>query len=108
MDEAKVVNDLDNYYKMSEPFESTDAANKAISTFYEELSLLRKKHKITDLLVVIKGSVKYSDGRLGEFIQHSNFGSSLNVGVMAAYAYGQAQADHEEKLNKLLAGNKKF
>ena len=58
---TKIKNDPENYYKLSEPFESSDACNEALTKFHEELSELRKKYKIRDLLVVTYGSVKYED-----------------------------------------------
>jgi hypothetical protein len=98
-----VTNDPDNYAKMSIPFESTEAANEALSNFHKELGELRKKYKIPDLLIVTKGSVKH-DGETGDWMQHSSYGSSLNQLTMAAYAYGQLQAEHKELISKLIAG----
>jgi len=100
----KTTNDPENYYKMSEPFESPDAANEALSKFHEELGKLRKKHKITDVLIVTHGSIRYEDGKVGHFMNHSAYGSSRNQESMAAYVYGQTQAEHRELINKLLAG----
>ena len=100
------ISDPENYYKMSEPFESNDKANEAIKSFTEELSELRKKHKLRDVLVVIYGSVKQEDGEVGEFITTSNFGNVMNCLPMAAYVYGQEQADHKERISKMLAGKK--
>ncbi len=98
------TNDPDNYNKLSIPFESVDLANEALSNFHKELSDLRKKHKIPDVLVVTKGSVRHADGEIGDFMQHSSYGSSLNQLPMAAYAYGQTKADHDVIISKLIAG----
>ncbi len=99
--------DLENYMQLSIPFESTDKANEALTNFYNELGELRKKHKIPDVLIVTKGTVRYEDGEVGDYIQHSSFGNSLNALPMAAYAYGQIQADHESLISKLIAGKTK-
>ena len=104
---TKIKNDPENYYKLSEPFESSDACNEALTKFHEELSELRKKYKIRDLLVVTYGSVKYEDGKVSDFMQHSGFGNSINQLPMSAYAYGQLQAENRERMNHLIAGNMK-
>jgi len=99
--------DPENYLKMSEPFETPNIANKALQDFHEEVNVLRKKYKIPDLLIVIKGEVKYPDGQIGGFMNHSSYGMELNVEPMAAYAYGKASAEHRELINKFLKYNEK-
>ncbi len=103
---SEFKNDPENYYKMSEPHENPDKANKALKNFYEKVSEARKEFKIADVLVVIKDSARYPDGEVGQFIQHSQFGNTLNGVQMAAYAYGQLQTESREVMNKLVAGNK--
>jgi hypothetical protein len=102
----KFKNDVANYHKMSEPHESPEKANEALEKFYEKVSEARKEFKIADVLVITKGSIKYADGEEGQFMQHSQFGSQLNGVSMAAYAYGQLQAEDRELLNKLVAGKR--
>lgn len=97
--------DLENYYKMSEPFESPDEINKAIAEFNIELGELRKKYKIADMLVVLMDSVKYAT-KTGQIMITLTYGNSLNVPIMAAYAHGQAQVDSREMINKLMANQK--
>jgi hypothetical protein len=105
--QKKVTNDPANYSQMSVPFESEDEANKAMNDFYEEVGELRKKYKIQDLLVVMYGSLKSSDGEVGNFMNSISFGSSLNQEGLAAYAYGAAKADREDRIMKLLSGKPK-
>jgi len=104
--ESKFKNDPDNYYKMSEPHENPDKANEALQKFYDKVSEARKEFKIADILVITKDSVRYPDGEVGQFMQHSQYGNQLNGVSMAAYAYGQLQAEERELLNKLVAGKK--
>ena len=104
---SKITNDPDNYYKLSEPFESSDVCNKALTDFHEELGELRKKYKIRDLLVVTYGAVKYKDGKVSDYMLHSGYGNSINQLPMSAYAYGQLQAENRERMNHLIAGNTK-
>ena len=42
--------------------------------------------------MITKDTSFLSDGTIGLFIQHSQFGNQLNGLSMAAYAYGQLQA----------------
>jgi hypothetical protein len=100
--ESQVKNDPENYYQMSEPFESSQQADEALSNFFKELGELRKKHKMRDVFVVVFDSTKYEDGIIGEFMTTHQYGSSLNGLPMTAYAYGQEQATHKERINKLL------
>ncbi|MBN8833731.1 MAG: hypothetical protein ABS68_08925 [Niastella sp. SCN 39-18] len=102
----KFKDDPENYYKMSEPHESADKANEALQKFYEKVSEARKEFKIADILIVTKDSVRYEDGNIGQFMQHSQYGNQLNGVSMAAYAYGQLQAEDRERINKLIAGKR--
>lgn len=99
----KFKSDPENYYKMSEPFESTDIANDAIGKFMEELSELRKKHNIRDVYVIIYDTAKLKEGDVGEFITTGNFGNQMNCLPMAAYAYGQEQSEHKERISKMIS-----
>ena len=102
----KETSDPENYYKMSEPFESADACNDALAAFYEGIGELRKKHRIRDVLIVTYGSVRYEGGKLGDFMQHSTFGNQMNEVPMAAYVFGQTQASARERINKLISKSK--
>jgi hypothetical protein len=99
----KQISDPDNYAKMSVPFENADAANEALSKFFDEIDVIRKKYKIPDVLIVTKGEIVFEEG-IGSFMQHSNFGNSLNVLAMAAYVYGRSEQEHKERISKLLTG----
>jgi hypothetical protein len=103
---SKFKNDPANYHKMSEPHESPEKANEALQKFYDKVSEAREEFKIADILVISKDSVRYEDGTVGQFMQHSQYGNQLNGASMAAYAYGQLQAEQRELLNKLVAGQK--
>jgi hypothetical protein len=98
-----IKKDPENYKQMAVPYENQDEANKAMSSFYDELSELRKKHKVRDLVVIVYGSV-ISDGEEGEFMNSMAFGNSINHLAMAAFAYGKEKQSHNEMIQKLLAG----
>lgn len=99
-------NDPENYRKMSQPHENPAKANEAIQKFYDMVSEARKECQVSDVIVIIKDSVLYEDGSVGDFMQHSQFGSQLNGVAMSAYAYGRLQAEQREFLNKLASGLK--
>lgn len=101
---AKFKSDPENYHNMSQPHEREDKATEALQGFYDAISEARKKFKIADVLVVTKDSLRYEDGKVGDFMQHSQFGNQLNGVAMAAYAYGKLQAEEREMLNKLISG----
>jgi hypothetical protein len=104
--DKEIKSDPTNYRIMSEPFETPEKANEALKAFNEELSELRKKHKISDLLYVIKDSCYYPDGEIGYFMQHSHFGDILQAEAMAAYLYGKEQSETRERMNKLINSKK--
>ncbi len=89
------------YYKMNQPFENKDVANESIMKFYEELGELREKYKIADLFVITRGSVKYED-KIGEFMDTMSYGDPLKQEALAAYGYGQSQADYRAIINMVL------
>ena len=96
--------DLENYYKMSEPHESSQKANEDLQKFYDKVQEARKEFKIADVVVIVKDSAIYDDGKVGEFFSCAHYGNQLNAIAMAAYAYGKLQADQRELINKLAAG----
>lgn len=95
-----------NYHKMSQPHETPISANEALEKFYEKVEEARNEFKISDVLIVTKDSAYYPDGEVGHFMIHAQYGNQLNGVAMAAYAYGQLQAEQRELLNKLVAGKK--
>lgn len=103
---SKFISDPENYLKMSKPFENSETATEALSKFYEEVSELRKKYVIRDMLIVIAGSVKQQDGEIGDFMATQTFGDQLHHHTLAAYAYGQTKAEHDQRIQKFLAGKK--
>lgn len=104
--EKEFKHDPENYHKMSEPHESSDKANEALKLFYDKVSEARNECKMADVLIVVKDSVKYSDGKIGGFLHQMQFGNQSNGVSMAAYAYGQLQYEEKELINKLLSGKK--
>lgn len=91
----------DRYRELSKPFESIDAANKALELFYEELAELRAKHKIQDVLTVVQVTMLHEDGEEGQAFTSMHCGSELAAEGMAAWAYGSESAKRQERITKL-------
>jgi len=108
MSEKTTTQDPALYHEMAQPFETPEAANDAISAFYEDVRGLRRKHKIRDVLIVVFDSATYGDGKVGEFMNTIHMGSELHALSMAAYSYGQQQADHREMIAKIVATKNKL
>lgn len=102
--ERKFKPDVENYHNMSIPHESSEKVQEALEGFYKKIEEARKEFKIADILIVIKDSVRHTDGEVGSFFSLSQYGSKLNGPSMAAYAYGQTQAEEKEMIEKLMAG----
>lgn len=104
--ENKSKNDPDNYFKLSTPHEGPQAADEAMEKFYNEIGELRKKYKIRDVSIIVYDSIKYEDGKTGEFMNVFGYGNSLNQLPMVAFAFGQEQKSHMERINKIISGEK--
>ncbi len=101
------IDDPSNYLALCAPFANADEANAALTAFYEDVRAARNKHRIADVLVVTSTNVNYKDAPgFGVAICFSHNGDSMKAEGMAAYAYGQSQAEHREAMNLLLAGKK--
>lgn len=92
-------NDPSNYAKMAVPFKDSEAANKAITAFYAELLEIREKHRMMDVLCVIRVAV---GGGIG--MTHSAIGAESCMESLAAYAYGATRANRERQIHDLMGG----
>lgn len=102
---SKWVSDPDKYEELSKPFENRQEAEKAIKTFLKAVSKLRDKHKIADMVVVIKGSFMDSetpDQKL-EYIYHTQNGHALNGIPMAGYLLSKMKEQHNSIVEQLKA-----
>jgi len=85
-------NDPANYRKMSEPFESIEAANESLLKFYEAIETARKEFHIMDVHVIVKMNVM-RDGNEGAAMTSAHYGNTLESAPMCAWAFGNEQAD---------------
>lgn len=85
------------YRELSIPFETVEDANDNITQFCDALYELRKKHRIRDLLFVIRVGCKREDDESDATIVNY-FGNSLSMEGIAAYAYGQLSGERQEMI----------
>lgn len=93
-----------NYEAMSRPFESLDAAQKAMDAFLSELLDLRKKHRIKDCVFVINVAFTSSDGEPAETMALAGFGSQLQQTPLLAFGLGRSRKEDEQRIAALIAG----
>jgi len=93
-----LVHDPENYEKMCEPHSTIDEAKQALSAFMEEVSYLRKRHRIADVSLVAEVCVL--GGNTGAKTKRmrtmAHYGSGLLTHEMLLWGVGQS---HEATLN---------
>lgn len=95
---AKRIYDAGMYHKLSEPFESTELCQSALDAFFDELYELRVKHKLADVSVIVQTSIRDS----GTVMWSAHCGSDQEKETMAAWHFGQMQADRQDRVRKAL------
>jgi hypothetical protein len=90
-----VIHAPSTYAKLSEPFESFEAMNEAWVAFQTDLRVLRAKHRIRDLTVILEGAFML-DGEPAEARICAHNGSSLRKLPSLAFCYGEAKAEQED------------
>jgi hypothetical protein len=107
-DLPNVIRDPGGYRELSKPFETFTAANEAINAFFKDVRELRKKHKLPDVYIILKGTAYREDAAddeesEGDWIISQHHGSSLNCEAMCAWAYGQEAAKRQEAISKQMS-----
>lgn len=102
--QKKFLSDEKTYLTLSQPFESADEANDSMNKFLMEVRELRFKYRMRDCLIVVAFNVKYPDEVISDVICDHHFGDLNQQLPMAAFAYGRAQAENRERINKLASG----
>jgi hypothetical protein len=88
----------DNYYDLSKPFESQEAASEAIEAFWNDFYDLRNKHRITDAYLIIRLPVK----DIGPVMTTLHAGDSLMSEQMTAWAMGREASDRQAAIAKII------
>lgn len=99
--------DPGNYRAMSVPFPDDKTATDAINAFFADVRELRKKHKITDVQIVVSGSVSGPDGQEFSFCVNGHHGNASRAVEMLAWAFGKEQSESDARIRELKAnGNR--
>lgn len=84
------------------PFKDAETANTAIQAFFDEAYELRKKHGLANVSIIVHGDIEES----GPFMSAGHFGDSSTEEAMAAWNFGRAGADRQERIrNAISSGN---
>jgi len=101
----KTENNPANYRELSEPFETPEAANKALDNFYEMVREARHENHIADVHIITKINVMNGEVE-GSGISSAHFGNSLEGAAMCAWGYGKEQSDRESVIRQFIKGDK--
>lgn len=97
---TKPLNDPETYALMAKPFESKEKLDAAVEAFSAELRELRKKHKMTDVYVIIANScAEGGEEDAGEYTHVLHCGSSARSLMLVASAFGM----EKEKYDRMIA-----
>lgn len=87
----------ENYHEVSKPFESVEAAAKAIDDFFEEFYELRNKHRISDVYAIAR--VLTPDG---ERTARMMAGNEYYAETLTAWAFGFEQSQRQERIWRII------
>lgn len=99
-------NDPKHYREISVPFDSVEAANKALAAFFENVEAARNKHRIPDVVTLCEIS-HVLDGEELRGSASSFLGDSSRVVTILAREYGAEQQRHEERIALIMAHARK-
>ena len=89
------------YRELSEPFESTEAANAAVKGFSDAVEEARSKFRMRDLYCVMQFDYVTESGEVTGGYTVA-FGDEMRHEQMLAYSLGRVQAQRQEAIGKLL------
>ena len=96
----KETHDPEKYRAMSVPFATADEGNAAMFAFFEDMQALREKHRIANVLVVVKFNVTYQAGEASA-ASKAFIGDVHEEEAIGAWALGEIQAERRERINRL-------
>lgn len=91
------------YRDMSVPHPSAEALDQALAEFREELSALRVKHKLRDVLVILQTPYLTTDGEEVDAGIHFGFGDAMKHESQLAFTLGLVQAERQEMVAKMMS-----
>ena len=96
------ISDPDNYIEMRKGYPTLEEADAAMHNFWNEFYELRNKYRIADAHVIIAITIA---GK-GDMMLAMHAGNELMQEPMAAWALGNASANRQENIARLLAQSK--
>ncbi len=107
MSDKNFIADSEMYRKLCEPFPDTEAANDALRAFAVGVRELRIKHKIMDTLLCVRMNVIVGGDEIVA-MQCFHNGSQSEMEAMAAYAMGDAAAQRQNYIGRMVGFVKKM
>jgi hypothetical protein len=92
-------------YRLLSAARTPDEVNAALTAFFEEMGALREKHGIPDVVTICGVNAQYESG-IGNAVIWSHYGDSTRAESLLAWAFGQAQVERLELINRLASGKK--
>jgi hypothetical protein len=92
------------YAEMCVPHDGADATNAAIDAFYADVNAARRKHRISDVSIVVRAFCKYEDDGPVPVLTSAHVGNPDNEESMLAFAFGGAKAARRQRINILADG----
>lgn len=89
--------------QMREPFPTPDEANAAMEAFLDDVAGARKKHRVSDVYLVVAFNYLATDGEETRGMACWGCGDGMRHEQMAAYALGTTQADRRQIVDKLIS-----
>lgn len=97
----------DLFRRMAEPHESHDQCCDALNAFHADLRVLREKHKMANLFVVVGDSYRDDDGEPVDIVVTMTCGDMNRMEMLAAYGFGKMQADREATVARALSNSRR-
>lgn len=97
-------NDEKRFYVCNQPHADQTAAQAALLAFIADVEVARLKNNIANVAFVVKDSAWHGD-EIGSFVVPGFFGNLLEEEGMLAFALGQASAERQARIAKMLSAN---
>lgn len=86
-------NDFENYRKMQEPHENTEAAELSVNAFFQVAEAARNHFRIMDADIIVQVAYKDKEGQERTAMCTAHFGDSLKSLSMLTWALEEAKKD---------------
>lgn len=90
------------YRELGVPFATVEEANDEFKQFQDELYVLRRRHRVRDLVFIAQLAVIYEDGTEGSPLVAGMYGDEMRAEGMAAFALGRFSAERQERVAQMI------